>query len=98
MLTQQVNTALNPAIPLLLLGVPLFDTAFVIIKRIYYGKSPFVEDKNHVHHQLLARKLDHNEAVVIIYLVQAQGLPAQRIAAITFTNKASREMRERLSK
>jgi len=54
-----------------LLGVPLFDTAFVVIRRIYYGQSPFVADKNHVHHQLLARNLDHYEAVVIIYLVQA---------------------------
>jgi UDP-GlcNAc:undecaprenyl-phosphate/decaprenyl-phosphate GlcNAc-1-phosphate transferase len=71
MLTQQVNTALNPAIPLLLLGLPLFDTLFVIIKRIYYGKSPFSPDKNHVHHHLLALNFDHYEAVVIIYLVQA---------------------------
>jgi UDP-GlcNAc:undecaprenyl-phosphate GlcNAc-1-phosphate transferase len=31
MLTQQVNTALNPAIPLLLFGLPLFDTLFVIM-------------------------------------------------------------------
>ena len=70
-LTQQTNPALNPALPLLLLGVPLFDTAFVIIRRIYYGKSPFVADKNHIHHQLLALNFDHYEAVVIIYLVQA---------------------------
>jgi UDP-GlcNAc:undecaprenyl-phosphate GlcNAc-1-phosphate transferase len=43
----------------------------VVIRRIYYGQSPFVADKNHVHHQLLARNLDHYEAVVIIYLVQS---------------------------
>lgn len=71
MLTQQLNPALNPAIPLLLLGVPVFDTLFVITRRIYYGKSPFSPDKNHVHHQLLALNFDHYEAVVIIYLVQA---------------------------
>ena len=70
-LTQETNTALNPALPLLLLGVPLFDTAFVSIRRIYYGVSPFVADKNHVHHQLLALNFDHYEAVVIIYLSQA---------------------------
>lgn len=71
MLTQQVNTALNPAIPLLLLGVPVFDTLFVMTKRIYYGKSPFAPDKNHVHHQLLALNFDHYEAVILIYLIQA---------------------------
>lgn len=71
MLTQQANPALNPAIPMLLLGVPVFDTLFVMIKRIYYGKSPFSPDKNHVHHQLLALNFDHYEAVIIIYLIQA---------------------------
>lgn len=71
MLTQQVNSALNPAIPLLLLGVPVFDTLFVMIKRLYYGKSPFSPDRNHIHHQLLALNFDHYEAVIIIYLVQS---------------------------
>lgn len=71
MLTQQVNPALNPAIPLLLLGVPVFDTLFVMIKRGYYGKSPFSPDKNHIHHQLLALNFDHYEAVIVIYLVQS---------------------------
>lgn len=34
----------------------------------------------------------------IVYLVQKCGLPGARIAAITFTNKAAREMKERLGK
>jgi len=34
----------------------------------------------------------------IIYLVKTRGLPGERIAAITFTNKAAREMKERLAK
>lgn len=70
-LTQKINTALNPAIPLLLLGVPVFDTLFVMTKRIYHGRSPFSPDKNHIHHQLLALNFDHYEAVIVIYLVQA---------------------------
>lgn len=70
-LTQDVNPALNPAIPLLLLGIPLFDTMFVMLKRIYHGVSPFSPDRNHIHHQLLAIGFDHYEAVVIIYAFQA---------------------------
>jgi UDP-GlcNAc:undecaprenyl-phosphate GlcNAc-1-phosphate transferase len=70
-LTQQLNPALNPALPLLLLGLPAFDTLFVIAKRLYYGSSPFTADKNHIHHQLLSLHFDHYEAVVIIYVVQA---------------------------
>ena len=34
----------------------------------------------------------------IVYLVQTRGLPSARVAAITFTNKAAREMKERLGK
>lgn len=69
-LTQQSNTVLSPAMPLLLLGLPLIDTFLVMGQRIYEGRSPFKPDRNHVHHKLLALGFDHYEAVVIIYTVQ----------------------------
>ena len=70
-LTQKTNTALNPALPLLLLGLPVFDTLYVTATRIYHRRSPFAPDNNHVHHKLLALGLDHYEAVALIYLAQA---------------------------
>lgn len=69
-LTQKSNTALNPVIPLFLVGLPIIDTLFVMAKRYSEGKPLFVADKNHIHHQLLALGMEHYEAVVIIYLAQ----------------------------
>lgn len=69
-LTQQSNAVLSPAMPLLLLGLPIIDTFIVMGQRLYEGRSPFSPDKNHVHHKLLDLGFDHYEAVVIIYLVQ----------------------------
>ena len=54
MLTQQVNTALNPWLPLFLVGVPIVDTLFVMARRIREGRSPFAADKSHMHHRLLS--------------------------------------------
>lgn len=71
LLTQNVNTALSPALPLLILGLPILDTMMVMVQRIYEGKSPFSADKNHIHHKLLALHFDHYEAVFIIYLIQS---------------------------
>lgn len=70
MLTQQVNTALNPWLPLFLVGLPVVDTLFVMIKRISEGRSPFAADKNHMHHRLLSTGFAHYEAVSAIYLIQ----------------------------
>ncbi|MGE0485926.1 MAG: glycosyltransferase family 4 protein [Gammaproteobacteria bacterium] len=69
-LTQQTNPALSPAMPLLLLGLPLIDTLLVMAERLRAGRSPFRPDRNHIHHKLLARGLDHYESVVVIYAVQ----------------------------
>jgi UDP-GlcNAc:undecaprenyl-phosphate GlcNAc-1-phosphate transferase len=69
-LTQQSATILSPAMPLLLLGLPLIDTFLVMSQRLAEGRSPFHPDKNHIHHRLLALGFDHYEAVVIIYSLQ----------------------------
>lgn len=71
MLAQKAHTPLSSALPVMLLGVPILDTLVVIVQRIYERRSPFVADKNHVHHKLLALGFSHPEAVFLIYMVQA---------------------------
>lgn len=70
-LTQVESPALNPTLPLLLIGVPILDTLLVMAKRIRAGRSPFSPDKNHIHHRLLAAGFAHYEAVFLIYVAQA---------------------------
>jgi UDP-GlcNAc:undecaprenyl-phosphate/decaprenyl-phosphate GlcNAc-1-phosphate transferase len=70
LLVEQTHTALSPALPLLLVGVPLLDTGFAFARRIATGKSPFKPDRSHIHHQLLACGLTQAEAVAVIYVIQ----------------------------
>jgi UDP-GlcNAc:undecaprenyl-phosphate/decaprenyl-phosphate GlcNAc-1-phosphate transferase len=69
--TQNPTTAISATVPVLLLGIPILDTLSVIVQRIREGRSPFSPDRNHLHHRLLAFGFDHNEAVALIYAVQA---------------------------
>lgn len=71
LLTQQTDTLLNPALPLLLIGLPLLDTAIVVVQRLYQRRSPFSPDNNHIHHKFLAIGLNHYEAVFLVYAIQA---------------------------
>lgn len=68
-LTQE-NLAMSPLVPLLLAGVPVLDTLTVMSTRIARGQSPFVADKNHLHHNLMRLGLPHPESVLVIYLLQ----------------------------
>ena len=70
MLTQESNTALSPALPLMILGLPILDTGMVMAQRLREGRSPFLPDKNHIHHKLLALGFHHYEAVFVIYALQ----------------------------
>lgn len=40
--------------PLAILALPIFDTAFAILRRIVRGKSPVAPDNKHIHHRMLA--------------------------------------------
>lgn len=70
-LTQNVNQTLNPALPLLLLGLPILDTLTVMIRRIRAGRSPFSPDKTHIHHRLMKYGFSHAESVASIYLLHS---------------------------
>ncbi|MEL7451151.1 MAG: MraY family glycosyltransferase [Pseudomonadota bacterium] len=71
LLTQDLNIALNPALLLLLLGLPILDTLVVMVWRMRNGRSPFLPDKSHFHHRLLEIGFLHYQAVSMIYLAQA---------------------------
>jgi UDP-GlcNAc:undecaprenyl-phosphate GlcNAc-1-phosphate transferase len=67
----QKNVPYSPLLPLLFLGFPVLDTLTVMLGRIYHGKSPFMADTNHFHHKMMRLGFYHNEAVLIIYIIQA---------------------------
>lgn len=70
LLTQNANTALSPALPALLLGLPIIDILAVFAQRAYQGMNWFRATKNHIHHRLLELGFEHYETVIIIYSVQ----------------------------
>jgi UDP-GlcNAc:undecaprenyl-phosphate GlcNAc-1-phosphate transferase len=56
---------------LLLLGLPILDTARVILRRMRAGRSPLRFDTSHLHHRLLAGGLTQRQIVFIFYVVTA---------------------------
>jgi len=57
------------ALALLVLGVPIIDTFWIIIRRVSQGRSPFSADRGHLHHRLLDLGLSHRQAVMVIYAI-----------------------------
>jgi len=57
--------------PLCLLAIPLYDTVSVVLIRLRAGRSPFVGDKSHFSHRLVALGLSPAQAVLTIYLATA---------------------------
>jgi UDP-GlcNAc:undecaprenyl-phosphate/decaprenyl-phosphate GlcNAc-1-phosphate transferase len=54
-------------IPIIILGVPIFDTATAIIRRLVHKKPISAPDKSHLHHRILAMGLSHRNTVLAIY-------------------------------
>lgn len=54
-------------VPVTILGIPILDTLFAIIRRLLKGEPPFKADKQHLHHQLLGMNFSQTITVLIIY-------------------------------
>lgn len=57
------------AVPFLILGLPIFDTAFAFIRRIAHGQSPMRADRSHIHHRLIDMGLNQKQAVATLYVI-----------------------------
>ena len=57
------------AAALLVLGVPIIDTFYVLLRRVVQGQPPFAPDRGHFHHRLLDVGLTHRQAVLLIYAI-----------------------------
>jgi UDP-GlcNAc:undecaprenyl-phosphate/decaprenyl-phosphate GlcNAc-1-phosphate transferase len=55
--------------PLIILGVPLYDTASVVAIRLYRRRSPFTPDLNHLAHRIHRLGLTRKQTVLFVYLV-----------------------------
>lgn len=64
-------TMMSFIMPLLILGVPLSDTFFAIVRRVADRKPISAADKNHLHHCLLQLGLSHRTTVLLIYGIAA---------------------------
>ena len=59
------------AVPFLILGLPIFDTANAIIRRVAAARSPMSPDRGHVHHKLIDMGFNQKQAVAILYAISA---------------------------
>ncbi|MBI2874125.1 MAG: undecaprenyl/decaprenyl-phosphate alpha-N-acetylglucosaminyl 1-phosphate transferase [Firmicutes bacterium] len=62
-------TVIALAVPVLVFGLPIMDTVFVILRRAFGGRPITSPDRGHLHHHLMDRGLSHRKAVLVLYLI-----------------------------
>jgi len=58
-------------VPVVVLGLPIFDAALVILTRLIEGRSPMMGGKDHTSHRLVSLGLSQRAAVLALYAVCA---------------------------
>lgn len=85
--TLKSTTALAFAIPILALGLPIFDTTFAIVRRMINNRPIMEADKGHLHHRLLSIGMNQKRAVLTLYLISVLlGMSAIFLAKDDVTN------------
>ena len=69
--TMKSVTVISLAVPILVLGLPLFDTLFAMTRRIVNGRPIGEGDRGHIHHRLVDMGLSHRMAVTVLYVISS---------------------------
>ncbi len=67
----KLGAIISFAVPFLLLGLPIFDTCFAILRRVAKGQSPMAPDRLHIHHRLIDMGFNQKQAVAVLYVISA---------------------------
>ncbi|MBR7088019.1 MAG: undecaprenyl/decaprenyl-phosphate alpha-N-acetylglucosaminyl 1-phosphate transferase, partial [Mogibacterium sp.] len=74
-------TMVGAVIPMLVLAVPIFDTVFAMVRRMFRHESIMKADRGHLHHHLMAAGFGQRRSVLIIYgIVGIMGIVAVLIS------------------
>jgi UDP-GlcNAc:undecaprenyl-phosphate GlcNAc-1-phosphate transferase len=65
--SQKSATLLGMTAPLMVLAIPLLDTALAIVRRYLRGQPIFGADRGHIHHRLLARGMTPRRVALVLY-------------------------------
>lgn len=63
----KIETGAVLLIPLLALGIPVFDTILSPLRRFIFGQKIFQADRSHIHHRLIELGFSTRKAVFLIY-------------------------------
>ncbi len=55
----------------LVLGLPIIDSLWAVLRRLYHKTSPFKPDRGHLHHMMLDAGLTQRQSVAIFYAISA---------------------------
>lgn len=65
----KTSALLSFLIPIIIFGLPIFDTSFAFLRRIATGHSPFQADRRHLHHRLIDSGYSQRQSVLILYAI-----------------------------
>jgi UDP-GlcNAc:undecaprenyl-phosphate GlcNAc-1-phosphate transferase len=64
---QKTTTTVALLVPIIALGVPIFDTLFAIVRRFLERRPLFAPDRSHIHHRLVDMGMTQRRAVLVLY-------------------------------
>ena len=72
-------------LPVLALGLPIFDTLFAVTRRLWQGRPVTQRDEGHVHHRLLRAGYSHRQVALFLYAI------CLLLAGVAWTLKATHD-------
>lgn len=62
-------TTVAVVVPILAIGLPIYDTLFAMLRRKLNNKPMMSADRGHLHHKLLDRGLSQKRTVILMYII-----------------------------